>query len=164
VAPVPGDALADTFIELHVTDKETGRVLGARLIPAVEEEEAALRALFADEWVPLTYTTDVRSYYCEDRIRMTATLLRLTPEPQTVLLGETDEFIDWDNSLWDGGSYSTTSPLCFPDACAVFEMWYDMYLGIRQRTPYGTNKRELAMQFNTLGCRCPRPSLATPSQ
>ena len=45
-----------SFIELHVTDKETGKVLGARLISVVEEE-AALMSLFADEWVSLTYKT-----------------------------------------------------------------------------------------------------------
>ncbi len=139
--------LADTFIELHVTDKETGKVLGARLISVVEEE-AALMSLFADEWVPLTYKTDIRSYLRDDQLRLSATLLRLTPAPETVLLGESEDMVG-DESLRDGGLYSTPVTLRLPEA-AVFDMWYETYLRIRQRTTRVTGKRKLSVCFSML--------------
>lgn len=114
--------MADTFVELQVTDKETGKVLGARVI-SVLEEKAVLLSLFQEKWVPLTYT---------------------------MLLGESDEDMDPLNSLWDGGTYSTTCPLHFPEA-SRFEIWYSTFLGVRQRTPYATGKRELAMRLSFVG-------------
>jgi hypothetical protein len=74
--------------------------------------------------------------------------VRLAPEPQVLPLGESDEYIGY-KSLWNGGLYSTHVNLGFPDA-AVFEIWYNTYLSIRDQTPWGENKTMLDMRFSML--------------
>lgn len=142
--------MADVFIELKISHKTTGGVLGARLIPVLGEE-ATLLSLFANDWVPLTCTTDIRPHYRNDQLRMTATLLLLTPERQTVLLGESDEFIDDpDTSLEEWAGFESKQALKFPAVSRV-EMAFETLLSICQRPPHKSSKRELAVSMHLLG-------------